>query len=271
MSLINLMSMLFSQLVTNQKSLAGDQHEHLGWREGLKLYSINQAVSEDEIEAKRALAVFKVDKGSRIVTGEASPSNFVGRILSMGRRIIFLCIAFFAGSGFLPSKASATSHVAEIIAKTSSLGKKEKEAFLVEGAKREGEITIYGSSDVSHFNESMRVFNLRYPFIKSSYLRASRARLVSTVMLEWRSNRNAVDIINSVLHQGFELLAPKGLIQPTSLRSELITTRFFMPRTAHGIRIIRLSGLWSTTRILSNQMKCRKHTTICFSQNGRAD
>ena len=132
----------------------------------------------------------------------------------MCTRIVFSCIALVAVSGFLPWKASATGHIAEIIAKASSLGKKEKEAFLVEGAKKEGEITIYGSSDVSHFNESMRVFNLRYPFIKSSYLRASRARLVSTVMLEWRSNRNAVDIINSVLYQGFELLAPKGLIQP---------------------------------------------------------
>ena len=181
---------------------------------GLKLYSINQASSEGEIDSNRALAASKVEKGTRIVTGEMTPRNSMRRTLSMCTRIVFSCIALVAVSGLLPWQASATGHVAEIIAKASSLGKKEKEAFLVEGAKREGEITIYGSSDVSHFNESMRVFNLRYPFIKSSYLRASRARLVSTVMLEWRSNRNAVDIINSVLYQGFELLAPKGLIQP---------------------------------------------------------
>src|SRR6185369_6050763 len=159
---------------------------------GLKLYSINQAVSQGEIDSNRALAASDVAKGTRIAMDEVTPRNSMRRTLSMCTRIVFSCIALFAVSGFLPWKASATGHVAEIIAKASSLGKKEKEAFLVEGAKREGEITIYGSSDVSHFNESMRVFNLRYPFIKSSYLRASRARLVSTVMLEWRSNRNAV-------------------------------------------------------------------------------
>ncbi len=87
---------------------------------------------------------------------------------------------------------------------------KEREAFLVEGAKKEGVLTLYGSTRADEFSAMMKVFKPHYPFIKkSNHLRASRRRLVSKILTEWRTKRNAVDIIQSVVYQGFDLLHPR--------------------------------------------------------------
>jgi iron(III) transport system substrate-binding protein len=125
---------------------------------------------------------------------------------------LFALAGFYTDMCLLPA-AYASNHAPEVIAKISSLGKKERESFLVEGAKKEGEVMLYGSSQANEFNEMIGAFNKRYPFIKGNYFRGQRYGLVNRVELEWKTKKYTVDIIQSVLYQGAELLQHKGLVQ----------------------------------------------------------
>jgi len=125
----------------------------------------------------------------------------------------FALMASYAIASLFLGAACASQHAPEVIAKIGSLGNKEREAFLVQGAKKEGEVMLYGSSQANEFNEMIRAFNVRYPFIKGNYFRGQRYGLVNRVELEWRTKKYTVDIIQSVLYQGAELLERKGLVQ----------------------------------------------------------
>ena len=117
-------------------------------------------------------------------------------------------------SGIVPPVASGTSHVSEVIAKIGSLGKKEREAFLVEGAKKEGAVMWYGSVVVDEGIRIIKAFGSRYPSIKADYYLATRYRLVTKVLSEWRGKNYVADVIGSVIFQGFEFLEHEGLVQP---------------------------------------------------------
>ena len=138
-------------------------------------------------------------------------------MLSRALRVSFFALmSFYAGVCFLPDTVYGHNHAPEVIAKINSMGKKEREAFLVEGAKKEGEVMLYGSSQASEFNEMIKSFNTRYPFIKGNYFRGQRYGLVNRVELEWKTKKYAVDLIQCVLYQGAELLEQKGLVQQYS-------------------------------------------------------
>jgi iron(III) transport system substrate-binding protein len=136
-------------------------------------------------------------------------------MLSRVLRVSFFALTvFYTGISIIPHAVYGSNHAPEVIAKINSLGKKEREAFLVEGAKKEGEVMLYGSSQANEFNEMIKAFNTRYPFIKGNYFRGQRYGLINRVQLEWKTKKYTVDIIQSVLYQGAELLEPKGLVQP---------------------------------------------------------
>jgi len=150
-------------------------------------------------------------------------------------------MSFYAGVCFLPDTVYGHNHAPEVIAKINSMGKKEREAFLVEGAKKEGEVMLYGSSQASEFNEMIKSFNTRYPFIKGNYFRGQRYGLVNRVELEWKTKKYAVDLIQCVLYQGAELLEQKGLVQQYSSPE----------RAAYNPLYYAKDGSWHSCRPLS--------------------
>lgn len=72
----------------------------------------------------------------------------------------------------------------------------DREQKLIEGAKREGEVTLYSAMIV---NQTLRpiadAFSKRYPFIKVNYWRAESAGIFTKLSAELRAGKVAVDVV----------------------------------------------------------------------------
>jgi len=68
---------------------------------------------------------------------------------------------------------------------------------LLEGAKKEGELVVYGSSGV--FTEPLRAkFQRKYPFLRVTVNGLSGARIHSKVMMEARAKKLHADVIQAL-------------------------------------------------------------------------
>src|SRR4026208_283842 len=71
----------------------------------------------------------------------------------------------------------------------------DREKILVDGAKREGQLTFYNSH--TWFRTFVRDFEKRYPFIKVSEWRSDSKNLLSRAMAEFGSTRSLADVIET--------------------------------------------------------------------------
>ena len=71
----------------------------------------------------------------------------------------------------------------------------DREKILIEGAKREGQLTLYDSH--TWFRTYVKDFEKKYPFIKVSEWRSDSKNLLSRAMTEFNSNRSLVDVIET--------------------------------------------------------------------------
>src|SRR5262244_1856434 len=71
----------------------------------------------------------------------------------------------------------------------------DREKILIEGAKREGQFTLYTSH--TWFRTYVKDFEKKYPFIKVSEWRSDSKNLLSRVMTEFNSSRSLVDVIET--------------------------------------------------------------------------
>lgn len=71
----------------------------------------------------------------------------------------------------------------------------DREKILIEGAKREGQLTLYDSH--TWFRTYVKDFEKKYPFIKVSEWRSDSKNLLSRAMSEFNSSRSLVDVIET--------------------------------------------------------------------------
>ena len=71
----------------------------------------------------------------------------------------------------------------------------DREKVLIEGAKREGQLTFYNSH--TWFRSYVKEFEKKYPFIKVSEWRSDSKNLLSRAMAEFGSTRSLVDVIET--------------------------------------------------------------------------
>jgi iron(III) transport system substrate-binding protein len=71
----------------------------------------------------------------------------------------------------------------------------DREKILIEGAKREGQLTLYDSH--TWFRTYVKDFEKKYPFIKVSEWRSDSKNLLSRAMTEFNSSRSLVDVIET--------------------------------------------------------------------------
>ena len=89
------------------------------------------------------------------------------------------------------SAATAPMSVAEIALYQGA----DREKILIEGAKREGQLTFYNSH--TWFRSYVKEFEKKYPFIKVSEWRSDSKNLLSRAMAEFGSTRSLVDVIET--------------------------------------------------------------------------
>src|SRR5947209_1628644 len=89
----------------------------------------------------------------------------------------------------------------------------DREQRLVEGAKREGQVTVYSSMIADQaLRPILNGFEAKYPFVKPQYVRDDPPQQLQKVMAESRANRMVVDVLEST---GLEVpVRAAGINQP---------------------------------------------------------
>jgi len=95
----------------------------------------------------------------------------------------------------LASNPPSYSQMAEeILGKLGSLPQRERQERLIEGAKKEGEITIYLTMSLGDFSLLVKEFKKTYPFLAVKHLRKSGTSLLQIAISEKRANRYFPDV-----------------------------------------------------------------------------
>lgn len=104
---------------------------------------------------------------------------------------IFL-VCFFA---VLPDLYGQTTE--SKLAWLESLAPAERQARLVDAARKEGEVVAYGNLDLAAMQTIADGFTKKYPFIKASPVRVSGAGIITRVESEARAGKIVSDVIDS--------------------------------------------------------------------------
>jgi iron(III) transport system substrate-binding protein len=86
----------------------------------------------------------------------------------------------------------------------------DREKLLVEGAKREGQLTLYDSH--TWYRTYVKEFEKRYPFITVSEWRNDSKNLIRRAMEEFNSSRAIVDVVETT-SEGMGLMRRDGLFR----------------------------------------------------------
>lgn len=79
--------------------------------------------------------------------------------------------------------------------KINKLPAKERERFLLEGARKEGEVMWYGNWERDELDKMARGFRNKYPFINVLIFRGGSGKVEDKVTTEYRAGRYLVDVI----------------------------------------------------------------------------
>ena len=86
----------------------------------------------------------------------------------------------------------------------------DREKILIEGAKREGQFTLYTSH--TWFRTFVKEFEKKYPFVKASEWRNDSKNLIRKVLEEAKSGRVLVDVVETTA-DGMGIIKREGLFQ----------------------------------------------------------
>jgi iron(III) transport system substrate-binding protein len=90
-------------------------------------------------------------------------------------------------------------------------------AELIEGAKRERELVLYGSLTIEEANVLLPKFEAKYPFLKVQFVRSGSERLLTRVLAEARAKKSFADVVQTV-EFSMHTVKVKGILgryQPT--------------------------------------------------------
>jgi iron(III) transport system substrate-binding protein len=73
----------------------------------------------------------------------------------------------------------------------------ERQAKLVEAARKEGEITAYGNLDLAATQTILDAFMKKYPFVRANPVRVSGAGIITRIDAEMRAGKALADVIDS--------------------------------------------------------------------------
>lgn len=103
-----------------------------------------------------------------------------------------LAAVLFVGSA-LPREAPARS-AGEVLQSYQRLSEKERESKLIEGAKSEGKLVVYGVTSVDQTRSVFEQFQKKYPFVAISPYRSGSGTVYNKIATEAKANRHEVDV-----------------------------------------------------------------------------
>src|SRR6266568_7943755 len=114
----------------------------------------------------------------------------------------FICLT----SAALQASAAAPMTIAQLALYQGA----DREKILTDGAKREGQLTLYDSH--TWFRTFVKEFEKKYPFIKVSEWRNDSKNVIRRAMEEFKSSRNLADVIETTA-EGMGLMKRDAMFQ----------------------------------------------------------
>lgn len=113
------------------------------------------------------------------------------------------------------SSIAAAMTLPELTTRVENLGRIEREALLVKGAKEEKEVMFYGTTPVNQLAVLKKAFNARYPFVDLKHYYSPRQGILNKTLSEARGGANLVDVIMTDVSYG-SLFIKEGISHPYS-------------------------------------------------------
>jgi iron(III) transport system substrate-binding protein len=115
------------------------------------------------------------------------------------------------------------------------------EEAIIQGAKKEGSVTIYTSMTVDQAQKLNDAFKARYPFLQTNMFRAVGERLLTKIMTEAQAGKYDFDVVQSAETQAYFLKKRNLLARHASPELKLIQKPFFDP-----------DGYWTAVYMMPN-------------------
>jgi iron(III) transport system substrate-binding protein len=126
------------------------------------------------------------------------------RVIRRASILLTIAILIFAATNILAANAPMSG--AQLAVYQGS----DREKLLIEGAKREGQFTLYTSH--TWFRTLVKDFEKKYPFVKASEWRNDSKNVIRKVLEESKSRRSLVDVVETTA-EGMGLMKREGLLQ----------------------------------------------------------
>lgn len=136
---------------------------------------------------------------------------------------LIFCLAF---SSIIVRDVKGQETAEQVLAKLNGLSSEKRQKALIEGAKAEGEVTIYGSMRQDQLTPFVKAFNKRFPFLKVNAFRVSGRRQVTKIQTEFRAGKHLVDVVNGRSTVGYALKKGGVLGSYQSPQREFIPTAY---------------------------------------------
>lgn len=120
-------------------------------------------------------------------------------------------IVFVAGC----LSVAAAMTLPDLASRVEHMGRVEREALLVKGAKEEKEVMFYGTTPVNQLAVLKKAFSARYPFVELKHFYSPRQGILNKALSEARGGANIVDVIMTDLSYG-SLFIKEGISYPYS-------------------------------------------------------
>lgn len=138
----------------------------------------------------------------------------------------------------------------DVLKKANSLPAEERQRILVEGAKKEGNITFYAATNLRDTQELIAGFNKHYPFIKVAFSSLGGPGVLNKVSTEYRAGAYQADIVTLTGLYVSELIDKKILARyrspmVPSLRKGFVDPEGYWP----GIYAIGMTIIYNTRRV----------------------
>src|SRR5918996_3117700 len=104
-----------------------------------------------------------------------------------------LLVAAWLVTGVSSSAQSAT--VEEVLAGVNKLAGNERQKRLEEGAKKEGNLTVYSNTGLESIRAYQEGFAKKYPFVKIDTARLQGAKGLDRILLEHRVGKLSADVV----------------------------------------------------------------------------
>ena len=136
--------------------------------------------------------------------------------------------------GIFFRSASSAATVEEVALMKSA----NREKLLIEGAKKEGKLTLYTGLIVDQVVRPVKdAFEKEYPFIQLEFFRGNAERLAQRMLAEYQAKRYEVDVIS-------------GSAAATILQRAGLMQRFYSPPIAEYPPELKDSkGFWGSTNV----------------------